>query len=659
MFETEKKSPLERLKKGLYSRRNETSEPIRHDIHATSAAQADVPRSWDDPSAVASGPVAQASHPNDAMMVAPKALQNLHPTHRFAYRVGFLVAGLFCLAAFGTAAYTFFGGGNFVSAENVDILVEGPARAAGGEPLTLSVSVLNKNATAIELVDLVIDYPEGTKDPADPSLDLTRTRLSLGDIDARAIAQRTVSALMFGEEGAGREIKFTAEYRTAGSNAIFIKEKIYRTSISSSPVLVSIDAPAKVIGGSASELTVTVTSNSPSPVKDLLLSLDYPFGVTVASAAPAAAYGDSVWRLGDLAPGAKKVVKVTLSVSGQDGEERAVRANIGIQSKESPREIGTTIISRDHIFALERPFLGLDLTLNGERSDLATLAGQTVRAEILWTNNSGDRITDARIEAKVTGNVLDKGSIRVDNNGYYDSAANTIVWDSGRAGIGTIPPGESGRVSFSMVPRSDIAGGSVANPSIQVVVSGSGNRTDENGVPAKVESAASRSVKLVSNLALSARSLRSQGGIDNRGPIPPRVDQETTYTIVWTVTNTSNPVTGARVTATLPPYVKWQNVTVPSDAGLSYNEATGEVTWIAGAVPANATVGAGAKQVAFQVAITPGANQANLAPDLVGGSTITGTDVFTGVTLKNTAPALSTRTTTDFMYKAGDETVRP
>lgn len=655
MFENEKKSPLERLRKGLYSRRNEAPEPVRHDIHAP--VRPEVPHAWDEPNAPvdALSPIAQAEHPNDALMVAPKGL---HPTHRFAYRVGFMIAALFCLAAFGTAAYTFFGGGNFVSAENVDILVEGPARIAGGDPVTLSVSVLNKNATAIELVDLIIDFPEGTKDPADPSQDLTRTRLSLGDIEAQGIAQRTVSALMFGEEGAGREIKFTAEYRTAGSNAIFFKEKVYKSSISSSPVLVSIDAPQKVIGGSVNEFSVTVTSNSPAPVRDLLLSLDYPFGVTVASAAPAAAYGDNVWRLGDLAPGAKKVVKVSLSVTGQDGEERAVRASVGIQSKVTPREIGTTIITQDHVFALERPFLGLDLALNGERADLATLAGQNVRAEILWTNNSGVEITGARIEAKLSGNVLDKGSVRVDNNGYYDSAANTIVWDSARAGLGTIPPGESGRVSFSLVPRSDIAGGSVSNPSIQITVSGSGSRTDENGVPARVESAASRSVKLVSNLALSARSLRSQGGIENRGPIPPRVDEESTYTIVWTVTNTSNTVTGARVSATLPPYVKWQAVTAPSDANITYNQATGEVVWVVGSVPANATVGSGAKQVAFQVAITPSANQVNLAPDLIGGATITGTDVFTGVTLKNTASALSTRTTTDFMYKPGDETVR-
>jgi len=126
---------------------------------------------------------------------------------------------------------------------------------------------------------------------------------------------------------------------------------------------------------------------------------------------------------------------------------------------------------------------------------------------------------------------------------------------------------------------------------------------------------------------------------------------------VWTVTNTSNAITGAKVTATLPQYVKWTGVTSPADASISYDEQSGLVTWNAGVIPPNATTGSGAKQVTFQISVTPLLSHANSAPPVMGQAKITGLDTFTGATLQNTAPSLSTRTSTDLLFKDGDEIV--
>src|SRR6185369_10829997 len=108
------------------------------------------------------------------------------PERRYAYKIVFICSGLFLVAALGIAAYTFFGGGNYVSVDNVDIQISGPASIAGGEPLSLDVSVANKNETEIQLVDLIVEYPTGTKDPANPTKDLTRIRLPLGNIGSQS-----------------------------------------------------------------------------------------------------------------------------------------------------------------------------------------------------------------------------------------------------------------------------------------------------------------------------------------------------------------------------------------------------------------------------------------------------------------------------------------
>jgi hypothetical protein len=635
MFESDKRSSLERLKKGLYSRRDPFGEAPRHDVHLQATEVAD---SWD-------------SEEKPEVVAEP-------PKFRKVYKIVFLASTIFFAVALAVGLSVFYGGSNLVSVDNVNILVEGPASIAGGEPLSLTVAVTNTNATPIELVDLIAEYPNGAKNPENVSEDLSRVRISLGTIESQSSVQRTLSSLMFGEEGALRDIKFTAEYRTADSNAIFYKEKTYHVTISSSPVLVSVDALDKVLSGQSSEISVTVSSNTTAPVKDLLLSLDYPFGMAVSTASPQPTFGNNIWRIGDLAPGAKRTFKITATLSGEDGEDRSVRANVGIRSQTNEREIATTIIARTHTFTLEKPFLGLDLVFDGIHGDLSAVPGRSIRTELIWTNNSASKITNAKIVAKLSGTALDKNSV-VSTDGYYDSSANTITWQAGRtSSLDTIAPGDSDRVSFSFRSITASPGESLLNPVITVSVSAEGSRTDDTGAPANITAAATQSVKLVSNLALAARLLRTQGPIVNSGPVPPRVDQETTYTVLWTITNTSNVITGAKVEATLPPYVKWTGAFTPTDSNITYDPASGNVTWLAGDISQNANIGTGAKQVAFQVSLMPSANQIGSAPMVVGSATLTGTDVFTGASLQNTASLLSTRTATDLLFKAGDEIVQ-
>ncbi|MFA6158603.1 MAG: hypothetical protein WC763_03190 [Candidatus Paceibacterota bacterium] len=643
MFESEKKSPLDRLKKGLYSRNDLFGDSPRHDIRRIEHEE--IPVSWEREGIPEEGPASPAQSPRPLGV-------------RKSYKILFFSAASFLLIALAVGAFTLFGGRNFVSVDNMDILIDGPVSIGGGEPLSLNVSVNNKNNAEVELVDLIATYPQGTKDPQDPTKDLARTRLSLGTMPAGTLTQRTFQSLMFGEEGSDREVVFTVEYRTANSNAIFYKEKSYKLKLASSPVIVSVDALDRVLSGQGTPVTITISSNTTSVVKDLLLVLEYPSGYSVTSANPAATYSNNIWRIGDLAPGAKRVIFLNGSIQGEDGDTRTIHANIGIRNAANEREIATRVVSKDHSFQLEKPFLGLDLALNGVRTDNVPLeAGRVVRADVIWTNNSATRITGARIEAKLSGSALDRGSINV-TGGYYDSKIDTIIWEAGRvSGLDAITPGDTNRVGFTFASKQVVPGKPLINPSMSVVVTARGNRVDETGVSQEVSTGVSRSIRLVSNLSLSSRILRSQGPFNNTGPIPPKVDQETTYTIVWTVTNTSNSINDARVTATLPPYVSWAGAVSPEGADVTYNPTGGQITWLVGSVPQNADVGSGARQVAFQVILRPSLTQAGSSPEVIGQSLIAGTDSFTGTNLTNSAPGLSTVTTTDPLWQDGQGVV--
>lgn len=644
MFESEKKSPLDRVKKSLYSRRDVFGESPRHDIRGPRVNE--VKTSWDKPEEPA--PVDN----KEAILESGK------PPVRRGYKIFLLSSLAFLFIALAVGTYTLFGGKNFISVDNIDILIDGPVSVAGGSPFSLNVSVLNKNTTEIQSADLIAEYPAGTKDQSDPTKDLSRVRVSLGNVNPSEVVQRTLGSIMFGEENAARQVKFTVEYRTADSNAIFRKEKNYNLNLSSSPVLVSFDTPERVLSNQPTDLNITVSSNASSPIKDLLLILDYPFGFSISSSNPSPTFGNNIWNIGDLAPGAKKTIAINASVQGEDGEARAVHAKVGIRSESDDRSIATNIITGTHTFMIERPSLGLEVNFDGEKTDdFAVESGSNVRTDLVWTNNSSTRITNARIEATLSGNALDKNTINV-QGGYYNSINNTIVWEAGRTvGLDSIAPGESNRVTFSFNTSRPILGQTVKNPTVTVSVTASGSRIDESGVSEGVSSGVSRSVKVISNLALSARALRNQGPIANTGPIPPKADQESTYTVVWTVTNTSNNISGTQVTATIPAYMRWTGVVSPADANISYNSVGGIITWMAGNIPANSDIGTGAKQVSFQLGLTPNINQVGTTPEIMSESIITGLDAFANTTIRNRAPSLSTRTTTDLYWKPGDETV--
>lgn len=623
MFGNDKKSPLERLKKDLYTRDGEGDDTIyRHSIHVVSQ---DVSSEWKQPEE----------------KVSLRVIQKLKmPTHKKILLISFI----FFLVAGSVATYAFFGGGNVVSVDNIDIKIEGPVSVVGGDITRFNISVLNKNGIDINLVDLIIKMPDGTKDALDISKDFVRHRESLDTIKAGDQIDREISAVLFGTQDEKKQVKFTIEYRTLGSNAIFYKEKTYDVIMSSSPVVVKVNALKQVNSGQQSEMKVIVSSNSTNVIKDLLLVLEYPFGFSFISGTPLPVSSNSVFRVGDLAPGAEKVFIIKGILDGQDSEERILRAHVGIESKTAEREIATTIISTEHSFVLEKPFIGVDLALNGNVvGDYASPIGKQIRADINWTNNLPTRIAEAVIEVVLSGNMLDENSVSVDR-GFYDSLTNTITWDGKRdSSLALLSAGDNGRVGFSFSPLRLAPGSYPVNPEITIRVNIKGKRVDDSNSIQEISSTVVRSVKIDSELAISSSIGYSSGPLVNSGPIPPKAEQSTTYTVMWTISNSSNSISNAQVRATLPPYVQWSNNTYP-DADITYNPIGGEVVWNVGDIPRGAGVITTKKEMAFQVSITPSLTQVGNVPTIVSEGTFTGVDDFTGSTIRSTVSPVTTNT---------------
>jgi hypothetical protein len=567
---------------------------------------------------------------------------------------------IFFLVALGIGGFLLFNGANVVSSNNVDININGPVSVAAGEPVTFDIQILNKNNIELHTVDLLIDYPVGTTDAVDSLRELSKTRELIPDIAPGGVGQKTIKAIIYGQENTTKQLKIAIEYRVQGSNAIFLKEKVFDILISSSPLTLTTSTFKEVTAGQEFELSVNITSNSKENIKNLLLKAVYPFGFTYISSDLKPGSDNTTWSIGDIPPGGKKVIKIKGKLDAQNEEVRVFRFMVGSSRIGNDEALGTEYVSNTQEISITKPFMTVGLTLNGDNSS-KEYAGQfntPIKVDVNYFNNLQTSVIDGEIRVKLSGSAFDKSQVSV-QDGLYQSATNEIVWNSlTTRDLNSIEAGGSGRVTFSVTPRdTSDATRMVVNPDIKFVVNVKGKRNSESNVPEVITSTAESRVRIRSNVSVGGQILRVAGPFTNTGTVPPKVEKETTYTVLWTVDNTVNALSNIVVQSSLPPYVKWLDKVSPDGQDVSYDPVTGNVVWNAGSISTYTAGTSKRKQVAFQVSITPAINQVGSILNLLNNTSLTAVDDFTGETLKSNLGVLTTRFSTDPAFREGDEKI--
>lgn len=570
---------------------------------------------------------------------------------------------LFFIFSLAVASYVFFKGVNVISTENVDISVSGPSSVGGGEELSFQITVQNNNSVDLELTDLIIKYPEGTLSSGENAKKLSSVVQSLDTIPAGSSSTNIFKSVLFGNEGDVKEILVTVEYRAADSNAIFFKERKYEVVIDSSPIVFVVNMPDQVMSGQEFEIVADVITNSNKDVENFIFEVDYPFGFDFKKANIEPSYKDNVWNLGKLEAGSKKTLKITGVLESPDKEERVFRFYGGSGDKEEKNTIKTKLASFTKNLTLKKSLIEAEIVLDGDYSpEYVSFSGDKIRADVLWSNNLNSNLTDMEVEVLINGIALNKNSISV-NKGFYNSLKNIISWNRKTLPeLVSVSPGQKGNLSFyfEVVDLSYISNSVIKNPEVDIDLIIRANRASSlsSSQLERVETKVSKKVRVRSDLMLNARSLYSVGKFENEGLIPPVVGKKTTYTVVFTITNSSNDIRDAMVTATLPSYIEWIGNYSPSSEKLTFNEIGGELVWDVGNVSSGVGINKPTKEISFQVALTPSLSQVGKEPILVDNIKIEGGDVFTGTQNIYKANAVNTILATDPIYKRGDGVVQ-
>ncbi len=513
----------------------------------------------------------------------------------------------------------------------VSLNILGPMTVGGGETFSFDVIMQNNHSRTLELVDLILEYPPGTRNPLDLSEETRRVRLPLADIEPGAMNRKNLSAVLFGDENSSQEVSATLEYRIQGSSAIFQRNARFSVNLSASPVRLAVMGLREISSGQEIELRANLSSNSNRELKDIMVTVDYPFGFNFLSSSIAPSFDNNVWIFPNLRPEDQKEIIIRGIVQGQQNDERNFRFNTGIRSEESVGQMGIVWNTTIHETRIEDGSGSLAFIFNGNvTNELVVRDSSEVTTVLAFYNNTDDTIRNIEIVVDLDGEPLNKRSIRVRQGGFYDSNTNTITWSIENSDrMRFLDAGDSLELEFTFSPIDfSQLEERIEQPIINLNARMSGVRVSGDRVQENIVARRPARISILSNIGASIFTAYGNNPLNNFGPVPPIVGQPTTYTLVLEVSNGNNALENVQFSTSLPSYVNWERVASPSGERVSYNENTRELIWNIGNLDPEVGINSDPRRLYLSVTFIPSLSQLNNSVNLTRNSSLRAFDSF-------------------------------
>ncbi len=544
-----------------------------------------------------------------------------------------LVFGTFALLLAGAAIFVFFYLG--IRGREADVMLGEIRGAEAGELLTIPVTVRNVSRTRLTHAELTLVLPpgslvveEGKEKQAPPRLVTRLDDFSPGE--ARSVE---IPVRLFGSEGDALEVQAVFLYRPENFKALFSVKAIEKVVLERVPLALSIDIPETLSNGQEVLMTFRYRSETSSLFPDFALRAVYPPGFTFVSANPPPSADDNLWRLSDVPEGEERTVTVRGTIHGNEGEIQAVQAALGASSPLTKEWRSYRDVTRE--FKIAASPLSLEARVN-EGRDGAVTPGERIHVSLAYKNNTASSLRNVTVRAALEdsgGDILLPESIAPTGGGVYDEARREVVWGPANvAAFRELAPGESGEFGFTIRTRETplVKTDRDTNLTVRLRAKVSAANIPEEFAGRAVGSEDTITMKVRSVVRFHASTLYRSDILLNKGPLPPKVGAKTTYALVWELRTFTNDIKDVMITGFLPENVTWQNVIVPSGAGIQYDEASRKVSWVVSEMKAGTGVRLPAAVAAFQVAITPASADISRPIELLRDIAFTATDVFTG-----------------------------
>ena len=516
------------------------------------------------------------------------------------------------------------------SESRVEIAFSGPREVRSGQEVEWEINLKNNNRASLQKSVLKIGFPENFKPNRRADFRFegdSNALVDIGEIPGQGERKIVFSGSAYNPKGALIYLKADLSYYPSNFNSQFVSKNQVGISVNSSPITLEITSPQSMVSGDAIVYEVKYRNLSNETLSRVKIEMEYPEGFVFSSSDVRPWEGNNIWLITDLGPGKEEKLSIGGKLSGNRDETKIAKVSIG-------SFLGSDFVVYNQETTSTKMAaspLTIFQTVNGEK-ELNISAGEVMRFEIVYKNEGNVGLRDLIVTERLESKALDYQSLELPG-GAYDSSTHTITWKAADFPVlKNLEPGGSGSIKFSVNVKKDLP---VESKDDKNFIVSSLARIDSPDVPTPIEmnkiiSGNQMNIKVNSKLLFEVLGFYNDSKFANSGPIPPRVDQETTYVLHLRAGSVSNDLADAKVEAFLPTGVTMLPEKSPEDAALSFNSRTNSIVWNIGSIPSGTGVLSEQKEVAFKIRVKPSEDLLGQKMIILSKPVFSAKDVFTG-----------------------------
>jgi len=559
--------------------------------------------------------------------------------------LGMVVVGILVAIVTIIIIYFKFIGSAFLE-ERVYVAIDGAEQVRSAEEVTYKITVSNDNRVSLQNAILFLEYPENMTIQEQPYLlkeGFNASRIEVGPIAARGEKEYEVSFRPFGPRDRQVYLNAKIQYQPKNFSSRFEKSTQKGIVIKSSPITLTIIPTKEAANGDAVTVEIIVKNDSETTFKNIEMRMDYPEGFTYENAEPVPARDKRIWSLSVLKPNEQLKFKINGYLEGNIDSLKKFYLVIG-----ELRENNDLLVYTENEGIIKIISSRVQLIVAPHKDVI--YPGETLRYSINFKNTSDVPLRDLIIYQYLKSELIVKEQVRV-QQGYYDSVNNVILWKASDVPtLKNLQPGEEGNVTCT-IPIEAVVPMENENDKNFTILSHAEIESLDVDSPIwqnKRIRSAEKLTKVNSKMILNISAAYNDGELPNTGPIPLEVGAKTTFTIRFSVLNTSNDLKNVIVETSLPSGVTWKGDYLPDNANITANTRSNMIKWVLGTVDVGTGFISPVRTLAFQVVVTPSANQTSPASiDILNPVKITALDSFTGNEIEYNFSGMNLREVSD------------
>lgn len=514
----------------------------------------------------------------------------------------FILIVVFLFLAAGAAWGGFFlfnrGWGNH---EDVEMRITGADKIKSGENITLEITYENKGKAEISKGEITVQYPNGfyfASANVSPVEGKNNT-WTIQNVLSGAGGKIKIIGQLVGEVNNTKEFPAYLVYQPSNFRYDFQTSVKHVITIASSIVDIETDVPQRVKSDEDITYRVKFTNPSSLPLSNVKVIIDYPLNFEFKETDPKTEFENNTWRFDELGAGKKEEIKIQGKVRGVSYETKEFHFRLGLLE---PNGNFNLQIEKSSLIFIVNPELSLTL----DAPDVASLSDEvsyTIKAKNTSdVNIDGIKLKLAFSPALVEDKLLDK----------FNLPAKSDIEITPKI---TLPKKMDGQnVEFTAT---------VSVEKAQV------EKQDE-----VFSVTAEAKTKIQGNLSFSSQARYYDDDLTRigAGPLPPQVNQQTSFVILWAVSAGNNDMQNVQVSTTLP-----EEVLIGSDLdGVSYDKKNRRVSWKIKSLSAGES-----QEARFSVSVTPTPEDLNKLLVLTHETLLNTQDSFTLENLTQTIESLT------------------